>query len=642
HNDVFKAVKFLPGVESVDPISPLYAVRGSDPGENLVLLDGVTIYNPYHFITATGLFNNYAIKNTEMLVGGFGAEYGGRNSSVLYLTTREGNNRQLHGEIEPTLSQTQFVLDFPIDSSVTMMVSGRFYYDLMTRFLLYAPSYFYDANLSLNWVINPYNRLSFRYFRSQDYMDYSFRRFSTYFNELLDTDIFDDYDLINRNRWDNQAGTAILKTIITPDLYLKTQLSGSFFSSKNQTILDFNYTDDEDDREYKIYHRTDIRNRIRDIGLKSSLSCKLNAHHTVNLGGEFNAYHLMNDMIINYFSEGSTTRDPHLAAGYIEDKISYEPVILRAGLRSSKFSYMDREYYEPRFNLTVNLPGNAKAKAAWGKYYQYIISINSQEYELSQYLDYYYPLKNQTPSTSVHYILGFEKLITDQSQLSIDFYYKDIQRVYTFDYNVNPLEAVRFSEKIKPGQGESYGMEIMWEGNFRSFSGWLSYGLSRSTRSYPHIMEGKSFVHDYDRTHTFKAVVHHQILPTLSYSGTLRVMSGTPKTLETGGQSYYYYDPVSGGYATYPTAITAKKNNIRLPLFIQLDLGLKKRIRKGFAVELADYLGASESYLTATFGNLLFLFHRNVWFYIPIEDGKYYGFANNYFPNFSVGYTIKF
>jgi len=115
----------------------LYSARGGDPGENLVLLDGVTIYNPYHFVPGDGLFKLYAIKDISLLVGGFGAEYGGRNSSILNITTKEGNNKKLHGEVEPTISQTSAVFDFPVSKKSTMMISGRINYNLPYRFLFY-------------------------------------------------------------------------------------------------------------------------------------------------------------------------------------------------------------------------------------------------------------------------------------------------------------------------------------------------------------------------------------------------------------------------------------------------------------------------------------------------------------------------
>ena len=638
--DVFRAIKHLPGIEGVDPISPLYSVRGGDPGENLILLDGVTIYNPYHFVTGSGLFNLKAIKNVDMLVGGFGAEFGGRNSSVLYITTREGNDKGVHGEIEPAITHTSAVFDFPVGKKATMMVSGRTYYNLVSRFLLYSPSYFYDMNISLNWKLSRSNRLSLRYFFSQDFMGFDASNYLSYLAATFDLDAFDDYDFRLKNRWNNQAATAILKTVLSPRAYLKTQVSGSFSSSSNFLLMDYEYTDD-DDRE-KLYYSTDIRNEIRDLNGKSVLSVEFGPVHSMTLGGEFSAYRFGNDILINRLSEGRTTREPSLFAGFVEDKIRLGPLTFRGGMRFSRFSFADRWYREPRVNMVSTWPQHTRLRASWGKYYQYIISINSQEYELSQFLDYYYPLKSREPSASTHYVLGLDRSMTANTQLSIDVFHKDISRVYTFDYNISELEAYRFSDKLKEGRGKSLGVEFLWRGTWNRLSGWLSYGISKATRNYPHIMEGKTFLFDYDRTHSLKAMINHQVHPALSYSGTLRVMSGTPKTIETSTKTYFYYEPFTGQYASSATYFAENKNNARLPLFIRLDLGVKKRLRKGFGAELAEFLGAKESYLKVSFGNLLFPFHRNVWFYLPTDDDKMYGLGTNYFPSFSTGYTIEF
>jgi hypothetical protein len=640
--DIFNALKHLPGVEPVDPISPLYTVRGGEPGENLILLDGVTIYNPYHFVSGSGIFNLYAVKDVEMMMGGFGAEYGGRNASVLYISTREGNNDALHGEIYPSLTSTNVVFDFPVGKNATMMVSGRMYYDLISRYLLYSPSYFYDMNVTLNWKINNHNRLSLRVFHSTDDLDYSFARFSSYFATSFDTDIFDDYDIVMKDRWHNQAATVILKTILTPNLFLKSQFSGSFFSARNDMTLDFEYAPEDADESIKLYYKTDIRNSIRDLSAKISLDWMIHPAHIWTAGVEASRYYFSNDMRLNNFGNGAAIRKPRLLAGYFEEKWIAGPLILRAGVRATQYSDMDQLTLEPRLNGILHLPHGYKLKAAWGRYSQFIVSINSQEYEISQYLDYYYPLKDRLPCESIHTILGLEKELGPHATLSLDLYYKDITRTYTLDYNLSQMEAFGFSDQIKAGTGRAYGFDLMWKGNWQGFSGWLGYGWSRAYRSFPHIMNGERLLFDYDRTHSFKVVIQHQMTPVLSYSGTFRFFTGIPKTLETAMKSYYYYDPVNNNIAWYPTYVTNRKNNARIPFGMRLDLGIKKRLRKGFGKDLADFLGADAVYMNVTLGNLLFWARRNVWMYLYYGGDKFYGMGLNYFPEFSMGYTIQF
>ena len=640
YNDVFRAIKFLPGVEAVDPFSPLYAVRGGDTGENLILLDGVPIYNPYHFVSSSGLFNVYALKNVELMLGGFGVEYGGRNSSVLYITTREGNNQALHGEVSPSTSRTQAVVDFPVGKNATAMLSGRFYYDLVSRFLMDAPSYFYDFNGTLTWKLGERNRLSLRYFASRDDMDFQSDTYFGYLSSTIDTDIFDDYDFGIKTVWKNQAVSAILKSVLSPNVYLQTQVYGSFFSSNNFSSYDWQY-ETEDGTKLKLFMETDIQSQIRDTGLKSTINIQSLDWNTIKAGIEVKKYTFKNDMLINRYSEGAVSRKPGLLAGFIEDKLTFGLLSVRPGVRISRFYPQRKWQAEYRLNGAVMLTDKMKLKAAWGQYLQPIISLNTQEYELSQYLDNYYPLMKAAPSRSVHSILGFEWQVDRNLMCTIDLYHKDITRTYTYDYNVSQMEAVKLTDKIRTGRGSAYGLELMIKGQVGQSSGWISYGYSRSTRSFPHIMGGKVHLFDFDRPHTFKAVINHSVNPALEFSGALRILSGVPKTLESGMTFYNYYSPVNNAVSIYPLYITPEKNNIRLPFTLRLDLGLKKRVRKGFGANLAKYIGADEAFLDVTFGNLLCLVRRNVWFYLNSE-GELYGIGSNYFPEIGVGYSVQF
>ena len=482
-NDVFRAIQFLPGIDATEPFSPLYAVRGGDIGENLILLDGVTIYNPYHFVSSTGLFNVYAIKNVELMVGGFGAEYGGRNSSVLYVSTREGNNQKLHGEIYPSTTHTIGVFDFPVNKNITMMVSGRWYYDLFTRFLFNSPNYFYDANITFNWKINDRNRLGFRFFHSRDYVDFQSETYFNYLGTTFDTDIFDDYDFNFKTEWNNQAISLVLKTILGPAIYWQSQFSESVFKANNLSYLDFIYDTEENDH-IRLFMSSNIKNRIHDYGMKTVLNFQFLNWNALRIGCEGNQYQFENDLFINGFSEGKVTFKPYLLAGFVEDKISMGPLTVKPGLRMTRF-YTNKEWNrEFRLNTALSLTDRIKLKMSWGHYLQYIISLNTQDYEISQFLDNYYPLQGKKPSHSIHTIVGVEAVLLPAVQMSLDFYYKDIPRTYTFDYNASQFAASTFLEKIREGRGRAYGFEYLVKGKFGKISGWISYGWSRSFRAH--------------------------------------------------------------------------------------------------------------------------------------------------------------
>lgn len=635
-NDVFKALRYLPGIEPTEPFSPLVSVRGSDPGENLIMLDGVTIYNPYHFISSTGIFNMQTVKNVDMMVGGFGAEYGGRNSSVINIATKDGNNSSLHGEIHPSTTESKVFLEFPIGEKTTMMAAGRFNYDIPGNFLMYSNNYFYDVNLSLTHRFNARNRLTLKYFGSRDHTNLDFNNYYKYIGNSLDMeDVFNDMSLKWVNRWNNNIATAIFRSVISPKVFLRAQVSASLHRADNSTEMNMLIEDVGYDTS------TSFKSRVDDYTAKTSISYKPFIWNEIKAGAEYSRFRFMNASALNGIDNGSAHRTPDLLAFFAEDKITAGMLTLRPGLRVTRFN--EGEYlYEPRVNMVVNLPRDFKIQAAYGLYKQYIVSMNTQEFEFNQFLDYYYPLVGNRPSVSEHFILGAEKRINGKHTLSANLYYKDISRTYTFDLLQDRHEVFALSDKIVAGQGRAYGMELMWKGNFGKLSGWGSYTLSKSTRSFPNIMDGEWYDYDYDRRHSLKTVLNYQATKRISYSMSFIAQSGVPRSIENTLQMYYMHEPLTGEMMYSPQYTVNKKNASRMPWLLYLDVGLQKQLVSGFGKNVAEFFGADESYFVLNLYNVLF-FRRNVLYYIPTAGlDKMIPMGDNYLPTVAAGYTIKF
>jgi hypothetical protein len=635
-NDVFKALRYMPGIEPTEPLSPLVSVRGSDPGENLIMLDGVTIYNPYHFISSTGIFNMQTVKNVDMMVGGFGAGYGGRNSSVINIATKDGNNSGLHGEIHPSTYESKVFLEFPLGEKTTMMAAGRFNYDIPGNFLMYSNNYFYDVNLSLTHRFNARNRLTLKYFGSRDRTNLDFNNYYKYIgNSLGMEDVFNDMSLKWVNWWNNNIATAIFRSVLSPKVFLRAQLSASLHRADNSTEMDMMF----EDVGYNT--STSFKSKVDDYTAKINISYKPFIWNEIKAGAEYSNYRFMNASELNGIDNGSAQRSPDLLAFFAEDKITAGMFTVRPGIRITRFN--KGEYlYEPRVNMVANFPGDFKIQAAYGLYKQYIVSMNTQEFEFNQFLDYYYPLVNNRSSVSGHYILGAEKRVNRKHTLSANFYFKDISRTYTFDLLQDQYEVFALSDKIVAGKGKAYGMELMWKGNFGKLSGWGSYTLSKSTRSFPNIMDGEWYDYDYDRRHSLKTVLNYQATKRISYSISFIAQSGVPRSIENTMQMYYMHDPLTGEMMYSPQYTVNKKNASRMPWLLYLDVGLQKQLVSGFGKNVAEFFGADESYFVLNLYNVLF-FRRNVLYYIPAAGlDKMIPMGDNYLPSVSAGYTIKF
>lgn len=639
-NDVFKAMRYLPGIESTEPFSPLLSVRGSDPGENMIMLDGTIIYNPYHFMSSSGTFNMQTIKGAEILAGGFGAEYGGRNASVINITTRDGDQSGCHGEIEPNTSESKVFMEFPMGEKTSMMVAGRINYDLFGNVLLYSNNYFYDANFSVTHRFSPRNRLMFKYFGSNDHTRLDFNALYRYMGNSMGMgmeDIFNSMSIKWQNHWNNNVASLIWKVMPWPGLYISTQLSASVHKADNYSEMVMNVENVAFDTS------TRFRSRVNDYTGKIVAEYSLFHWNTLKTGLEYNWYQFFNGTELNRIELGEAQRNPRQFSAFIEDKVKIGPLSVRPGVRATNYNGQGFRL-EPRISLTYETENGSRFKAAWGKYNQYIISMNTQEFEFNQFLDYYYPLVQADPSVSVHYLFGVEQQIGKHHTVQIDCYYKDIARTYVFDLLQSQSEAFALSDKIVAGQGRSMGIELLWKGSIGNFSGWGSYTLSKSERSFPHIMNGTWYAYDYDRRHSIKVVGNYQATRRIAYSASLLAQSGVPRSIENTFQMYYMYDPLTGVMTYSPQYTVDRKNGVRMPWLLYLDLGLRKEIVTGFGKELARFFKADQSYFTLNIYNVLF-FIRNILYYQSIagwDSYHYLPIGDNYLPVVSAGYTIKF
>ena len=386
---------------------------------------------------------------------------------------------------------------------------------------------------------------------------------------------------------------------------------------------------------------TNFSSEVYDYSAKASLSYTPFYGNEIKLGFDYNKYHFDNEYKINKVDGQKAESNPTLLSGFFEDKIKWGKLVIRPGMRFSNFN-QNEFLAEPRLNIALSLGQNWKLKAAYGHYYQYLNSMNTQELEINQFLDYYYPLLYTKPGYSIHYIAGFERKIGKSQQLLVDFYLKNIARTYIFDLMQSQIEAFIFSDKIFEGKGKSYGMEVLWKGYFNKISGWSSYVLSRSTRSFPNIMDGATYLYDYDHLHTFKGVVNFQASRRISYSADFIFQSGMPRSIENTYQMYYAYNPLVGEMDYSLQYTIDQKNSSRMPWTMSINFGLKKEIVKGFGKDLADFINADESYLLVSVRNLLFL-RRNITYYFPmLGNSDYLPMGLDYLPSVSSSYTIKF
>lgn len=632
--DVFKLMKFSPSVTISDPASPQYYVRGSDPGENLVQLDGMTIYNPQHFMASQAIFNPYMIKNIEMLVGGFDAEYGGRNSSILNISSREGHQSEVHGEFRPSTSGITGAIEFPAGQHATAMISGRIISDLSFRVLMGSPNIMTDFNGAYQTTLNK-TKLRLSAFYARDYMDYSIDNLMMFFPDSIFRN-FEEGFITNTN---NRAFGIQTHTVLTPNLLFESHLYYSGSDVDNQTYFSYAFEDTANKTDVSLDFRTRIENSISDITAKANLAYFTFFNQTWKIGLEINRLRFKNRLGWFDLDKVSTTHYTTLQALYLQDKIEIGKLLLKIGLRNSRDEVKNRWRSEPRLSATLRF-GATRLKLAYGHYYQYLTTMDSKNDEFVQFLEYYNSLKGFDPIFSIHHILGIEGKLSERIDYSATVYYKDLQILYRYAYESGWL-SVDQPETIEQGQGKAYGFELLLRGAIGKLSGWIGYTYAHGTRNYPSLLNGKTVLFDGDQPHNLKAVLLYKLTEDITASSTFQFTSGFPKTWETGMLMHYTYDPVTNGLGISTTNLTPAKNNVRYPPRLEWDIGWKKKLRGGFGYYLAEYLGADGAIFTMTIRNILFL-HRDPQWYFYFPDYGYYGFDFEILPGISAGYSIRF
>ncbi|MBN2602257.1 MAG: TonB-dependent receptor [Candidatus Marinimicrobia bacterium] len=628
--DVFQLMKLSPSVTISDPFSPQYYVRGSDPGENLVQLDGMTIYNPQHFMGSNAVFNPYAIKNIEMLVGGFDAEYGGRNSSILNISSREGHQSEVHGEFRPSISGLSGAIEFPAGKDATAMVSGRILTDITMQVMMGSGNIMMDFNGAYQKSIGK-TKLRLSGFYARDYMDYVIDDLMIFFPDS----IFEDFSEGFITNTSNNALGIQSSTVLTPNLLFETHLYYSGSDVDNKTYFRYSFEDTTSATDVALNYKTRIENSIDDMTVKANLAWFTFRNQSVKLGLEINRLRFSNRLGSFELESKRSTYFTSFQAFYLQDKIEIGKLLFKIGMRNSRDIKSGAWRREPRVSATLKLM-DLTFKLAYGHYYQYLTTMDSKNNEFVQFIEYYNTLKGYDPMHSVHHILGVEGKITERLDYSLTAYYKDLRNLYHYSY-----ESGNGSNRIEQGSGESYGFEILFRGEIGKLSGWVGYTYSHGSRNYPSVLNGKTTLFDGDQPHNFKSVLLYKLTGDITASSTFQFSSGFPKTWETGMLMHYYYDPLWNGLGASPTSITPTKNNVRYPSRLTWDIGWKKKLRQGFGYYLAEYLGAEDAVFFMTIRNLLFL-HRDPQYYFYFPDYGYYGFDFDFIPSISAGYSIRF
>ena len=301
--DIFRTLQMLPGVQTSSDFSSALYVRGSTPDQNLIMLDGIAIYNPYHLGGIFSTFNTDAIKEADFHAGGFPARYGGRMGAVLNIINREGNTNKVTGMANISLISSKVLLEGPIPTWKGMkgswMISGRrTYFDSVIDALkipigqkadgsnsyFQFPYYFYDYQIKANIDINKDHRLTYSRFYGDDVLDYTYDESDTYSNSNVS--VKQDFDFGIDWPWGNKTNGLTWRWIVSPEIIAKTFISSSRY--RFNFNLGFNQRDTYtySDSTVVVFQNIDysIFDIINDNTIETEVTWKAAENHEVTGG----------------------------------------------------------------------------------------------------------------------------------------------------------------------------------------------------------------------------------------------------------------------------------------------------------------------------------------------------------------------
>ncbi|MDX9759214.1 MAG: TonB-dependent receptor [Bacteroidota bacterium] len=548
--DVFRSLQYLPGVLASSQISSGLYIRGGSPDQTLVLLDGSAVYNPSHLFGFFSTFNPDAVKDIDLIKGGYPAEYGGRLSAVLDLVQKDGNRNTFGGTASLGLISSRLSTEGPVGNGAWFLGFRRTYIDLLTSMLETDAEplpdyYFYDINGKISQEIGTSDKIFLSGFVSEDDLDF-----------------------------DNNAGfngtMGIGNTLIAGSW---THLFGdNLFSVFHTSYSRYRNSFTSQSAGFE----TEARNVIQDYTVKGNLEWFPSSDWTLKAGLEVNRYLL--SYLQNFTgdadssssdAEGSAVMNIEAAdlttSAFVQSNYQFSNLLsLQTGLRLNYYDLRGLVKMDPRIAMRYQMQEFIAVKAAFGVYHQYFRLASLPDFS---FFDTWLPTDSTVdPSRAIHYVLGVETRPFDGIDFNVDLYYKDLAHVS--ELNQFQTRGTTVRDFFYDGTGEAYGIELFLQKKSGRFTGWAGYALGWIDVRFDELNRGAPFRPKWDRRHDFKVVAQYRLSDAWDVSATFTFQSGQSYT----GQTSRLETRLPGAESGKGLNIPADRYGLRLPPSHQLNL----------------------------------------------------------------------
>tara|TARA_B110000037_G_scaffold64440_1_gene78619 strand:+ start:48636 stop:50969 length:2334 start_codon:yes stop_codon:yes gene_type:complete len=603
-SDLAQYLQVLPGVIFTGDQGGQLYIRGGSPVQNKVLMDGMIVYNPFHSIGLFSVFETDIIRNADVYTGGFSAEYGGRISSIMDITTRDGNSKHFGGKTSISPFGGKLILEGPIvkpkkqgDSYISYIISGKSSFLDKSSKLLY--SYIDTAGLPFNFT-DIYGKVSFSGDNGSKLNLFGFNyRDRVNYRNIADIE------------WENTGAGG--NFVLVP-LYSTVLVEGNFAYSK-----------------YDI-----IQSPPSDVDGVSSINERSSSINGFNLGLDFTYFILENEIKYGVEVVGLSTEFKFLnslnreieqsqntneLSGYLKYKWSLGKLIVEPSFRGQFYAAYNTFSPEPRLGIKYNLADRIRLKVAGGLYSQNLISANSDRDVVNLFYGFLTgsddlqnnfteqdgsirPVKHKLQKAN-HYIVGIEYDLTKKVSVNLEAYLKDFTQLTNLNRNKIFDDNEKFEDKPEIQRkdfivetGKAKGIDLVVKYDYKRYYFWAVYSIGIIDR-----WDGlQSYNPVFDRRHNVNLVGSMTFGKNLNWelNGRWNFGSGFPFTQT---QGFYELHTFSDGTGTDYTTDNGDLgiqygalNAGRLPSYHRLDLNVKYKQLLTNDLELEANLGVTNAY----------------------------------------------
>ncbi|MCB0528170.1 MAG: TonB-dependent receptor [Saprospiraceae bacterium] len=564
--DIAQYLTVLPGVIFTGDQGGQLYIRGGSPVQIRILLDGMTIYNPFHSIGFFSVFETELIRNVDVLTGGFNADYGGRISAIVDVKTREGNRKRLSGLVSASPFQAKALIEGPVvplkeegGSSISFVLTGKqaLINDLDDKLYSHVndsvgiPFDYRDVYGKLSLLTGNGSKLNFFGFKYDDGVNYPIADFM----------------------WESGGGGMDFTLIPTNS---NTIVGGTFTYSKYDSRIE------EADR---LPRESGISGYFGGLNF-TSFGRNTEFNYGIELTGFRTTFEYYNPKGFPFDQNENTTE----ISGYIRWKRKFGNLVIEPGFRLQYYQSLNNTSPEPRLGMKYNISNNLRFKAAGGLYSQNLLSTINERDVVNLFVGFlsgpeetfYKPNSTERVDhklqKAIHGVAGFEIDVTRNFDLNIEGYYKDFTQLIALNRNKELPQDPDYTTET----GKAYGLDVSLKIEAKRAYLWGSYSLGFVTRNdgeqeYPPV---------FDRRHNLNLVATYQLgrKSEWEFGARWNFGSGFPFTQTQGFFTNYNFDDgidtdVYGGNGDLGIIYSDVRNGGRLPYYHRLDLSVKRVFR---------------------------------------------------------------